>query len=116
MPDTIQTLAALGCTGHVDYEGLLQHDGDCPVHEEETLDALRDAARSSVGPCRDRRRSAHRMAARPVALGLARLTQPNVQAAAKRPEQGRFHVHARSRSGHVPYWLTTNPAARTCIR
>ena len=38
---TIITLGKLGCTGYIDYNGRLLHDGDtCPVHETETIDAL----------------------------------------------------------------------------
>jgi hypothetical protein len=38
--DTIITLGNLGCTGYIDFNGYLLHDGDCPVHETETIAAL----------------------------------------------------------------------------
>jgi len=38
--DTIITLGNLGCTGYIDFNGYLLHDGDCPVHETETIEGL----------------------------------------------------------------------------
>lgn len=49
MGDTIKELARLGCTGYIDTNGHLLHDGDtCPVYEAETIAALEEVRERSV--------------------------------------------------------------------